>query len=273
MDDGESAAPGTRLQGRRVLVIGAGCAGHGWGNGKAAAVAYAREGAKLCIVDRDDAALKRTLGALRDEGYEAASHVTDITATGAPEGAVAACAAALGGVDVLHNNVGVAVTGGALDTTPEAWDRAMDVNLRAMFLTIQATIPTMLAQGSGAIVNISSMAGLRWNGYAYLGYAVSKAGVNHLTRMVAMEYASRGIRANAVLPGKVMTPMVTQQIASQYEDEAEMARSRARAVPMQRMGSAWDVARAAVFLASDEAAFITGVCLPVDGGAHCAIPQ
>ena len=262
-----------RLAGRKVLVIGAGCAGEGWGNGKASAVAYAREGARIFAVDRDGAALQRTLAALAEEGFDAGSAVCDIAGPDGPTHAVAAAIEGLGGIDVLHNNVGIALPGGILETSPDDWDTVMNVNLRAMFLTIQSSLPHMLAQGHGAIVNVSSMAGLRWNGYGYLGYSVSKAGVNHLTRMVALEYADRGIRANAVMPGKIMTPMVSRQIVPLHRGSEDFEAARARTVPMRRMGTAWDVAMAAVFLASDEASFITGVCLPVDGGAHCAVPQ
>ena len=261
-----------RLEGKTAIVFGAGSVGEGWGNGKACAVAYACEGARVVAVDRDIGAAQATCGHIEAEGGTGLAVQADVTERDQITAAVGVCAEAFGAVDVLHNNVGIVMAGGIAELSLEAWEQSHAVNLRGMLLTCQAVLPGMLERGRGAIVNVSSMASLRWNGYPYVAYSVSKAGVNQLTRSIAMQYADRGIRANAILPGKIDTPHIYQGVAGFYPSRDEMRRARAQAVPMKRMGDAWDVAAAAVFLASDQAKFITGVLLPVDGGAHCAGP-
>jgi NAD(P)-dependent dehydrogenase (short-subunit alcohol dehydrogenase family) len=171
----------------------------------------------------------------------------------------------------LHNNVGINAPGGAAEASEESWRRVLDVNLTSVFLTCKAVLPIMEAQGRGAIVNIASLAAIRWTGYPYVSYYASKAGVCHLTRAIAVEYAARGVRANTILPGIIDTPHVYRQIAGYYGDVEEMRAKRAALVPMKRQGDAWDIAWASVFLASDEAKFITGVELPVDGGHACTV--
>ncbi len=255
-----------RLQGRVALVFGAGCVGPGWGNGNAAAVAYARAGAVVVAVDRDLHAAEATRDLVQAEGGACLALAADVTRSMSVEAAVAATVAAYGRVDVLHNNVGYAGMGGPVELPEEEWDRIVALNLRGVFLACKHALPVMLAQGQGVIVNISSIAAIRWTGYPYAAYYAAKAGVNQLTVSLAMQYAAQGIRANAVMPGLMNTPLIHQQIAGQYADPAEMVRARDAACPMGRMGTGWDVANAAVFLASDEAAYITGVCLPVDGG-------
>lgn len=173
-------------------------------------------------------------------------------------------------IDVLHNNVGMAVVGGPVDLPQSEWENAMQLNVASVFLACKHVLPHMIAQGSGAIVNVSSVASIRWLGYAFVAYSASKAAVNQLTQSVALQYAAHGIRANAILPGLMDTPIARNTlVGTEYRDVDELVAKRAAACPMKRMGDAWDVANASVFLASDEAKYITGVCLPVDGGLTC----
>jgi NAD(P)-dependent dehydrogenase (short-subunit alcohol dehydrogenase family) len=260
-----------RLQDKVALVFGAGSSGPGWGNGKAAAVAYAREGAKVVCLDLSAQAAEETAGIIGGEGFEALPLAVDVTDLGSVTMAVETTVNRFGRIDILHNNVGVTLAGGPVELDEAQFQRALDLNLGSVFRTAKAVLPQMLRQGRGAIVNISSLAAVRWTGYSYFSYYASKAAVNQATVALAMQYAAQGIRANCIMPGMIDTPLIYQQIAAHYGSVEEMVEARSRVVPMGRMGSAWDVARASVFLASDEAEFITGVCLPVDGGQSCAV--
>lgn len=255
-----------RFDGRVVLVFGAGSVGPGWGNGKAAAVQYARDGAIVAAVDIVAAAADETVGIIRGEGGTAHAWRCDVTRRDEIRAVVDEVVARLGRIDVLHNNVGLPAMGTTETLTEAEWDRAMDVNLKSVFLTCQAVLPVMVRQGKGAIVNISSLASVRYTGYPYPAYYASKAALNHLTASIALEYARKGIRANAILPGMMHTPHIHQAIVGQYASAEEMNARRDAATPMGRQGTGWDVARAAAFLASDEADYITGQCLAVDGG-------
>jgi len=257
-----------RLQDRVALVFGAGSVGDGWGNGKAAAVAYARHGARVIAVDRDAAAAQKTRALILEEGGAAIAVAADVTRLDEVQRAVDAALQAYGRVDVLHNNVGITSQGGPVETSEETWDRVMTVNVKSMFLTCKCVLPLMEAQGSGAIVNIGALGGVRWTGYAYCAYAASKGAVNSLTQSIALQYAGRGIRANCILPGVMDTPHIYQQISGFYDSRDQMVEARNRLSPTGRMGDGWDVANAAVFLASDEARYINGVELLVDGGMH-----
>ncbi|TCZ59732.1 SDR family NAD(P)-dependent oxidoreductase [Roseicella aquatilis] len=263
-----------RLAGKAALVFGAGSSGPGWGNGKAAAVAYAREGARVACIDLRAEAAEETAGIIAAEGNAAIALAADVTSLASVEAAVARALAEFGALDLLHNNVGAAIAGGPLDLDEARFQAAMDLNLGSVHRTVRAVLPTMLAQGRGAIVNVSSLAAIRWTGYPYFAYYAAKAAVNQATVAVALQYAAQGIRANCIMPGLIDTPLIHNQIAGHYASKDEMIAARNRMVPMGRMGTAWDVAAAAVFLASDEARFITGVCLPVDGGqsASAAAP-
>ncbi len=258
-----------RLLDKVALVFGAGSIGEGWGNGKAAAVAYAQEGAAVIAVDRDAAAAAQTAAVIAALGGRCRAMAADVTRSAEVARVVADTMAAHGRIDVLHNNVGVAVMGGPVELTEQQWHTALDVNLGGVFLACKHVLPVMLAQGRGAIVNISSVAAIRYTGYPYAAYYAAKAGVNQFTVGLALQYARQGIRANAIMPGLMNTPLIHQQISGQYADAAAMVQARDAACPMGRMGTAWDIAAAAVFLASDEARYITGVCLPVDGGLSC----
>jgi NAD(P)-dependent dehydrogenase (short-subunit alcohol dehydrogenase family) len=247
-----------RLQDKVVAVFGAGSSGDGWSNGKAAAVLYARHGARVFAND-----------VIRAEGGISVAAQADVTKPTDIERVVNDIVARWGRIDVLHNNVGITEMGDPVSASEESWHRVMDVNLTSVFLTCKHVLPHMLSQKSGAIVNISSTASVQINSLPYFSYYASKSGVNHLTRALAVHYAPYGIRANAVLPGVMDTPLIYKQIAGQFQNQEEMIRSRNAASPMGHMGTAWDVAHAALFLASDEAKYITGVCLPVDGGKSC----
>jgi NAD(P)-dependent dehydrogenase (short-subunit alcohol dehydrogenase family) len=260
---------GLRLNGKVAVVFGAGSSGPGWGNGKAAAVAYSREGAAVTCIDIGLPAAEETAGIIAGEGGTALALAADVTSIASIEAAIAAIRSRFGRLDILHNNVGVTLHGGPTEIDEHQFTTAMDINVGSVFRTAKAALPLMLAGGGGAIVNISSLAAIRWTGYPYFAYYAGKAAVNQATVALAMQYARQGIRANCIMPGMIDTPLIYKQISSQYDSVDAMVAARNDAVPIGRMGTAWDVANAAVFLASDEAAFITGVCLPVDGGQSC----
>jgi NAD(P)-dependent dehydrogenase (short-subunit alcohol dehydrogenase family) len=261
----------TKLTDRVALVFGAGSAGPGWGNGKASAVAYARAGARVACIDISRTAAEETAAIIRGEGGRAEAFVCDVTKLMEVEDVIAHAEAALGPIDILHNNVGHARMGGPPDLTEDDWRREMDLNVTGMFLACKVAIPSMRARGRGVITNIGSAAGLRYTGYPYASYYAAKGAVNQFTIGIALQYARDGLRCNAILPGIMDTPLIYQQISAAYASPEEMVRARHEASPTGRMGTAWDVAHAAVFLASDEAAYINGVLLPVDGGltARC----
>jgi NAD(P)-dependent dehydrogenase (short-subunit alcohol dehydrogenase family) len=259
-----------RLVGKVAAVFGAGSSGPGWGNGKAAAVLFAREGAAVVAVDLNPDAAEETRRIIGGEGGVAEAVTADVRHPDAVAEAIARATSRFGRIDILHNNVGVTEMSDLAETSEESWRRVIDVNLTGTFLTCREVIPIMVAQGGGAIVNVSSLASIQVNRYPYLSYMTAKAGLNQFTRGIAVQYAAQGVRANAILPGVMDTPLIYNQIAGSFADREEMLRQRHAASPMGRMGDAWDVAQAAVFLASAESKYITGVCLPVDGGKSCA---
>ena len=258
-----------RLRDKTAIVFGAGSSGPGWSNGKAAAVAYAREGARVACVDLERAAAEETAAVIESAGGTALAIAADVTRPDSVEKAVSATLAAFGRIDILHNNVGATHMGSPVELSEAQFAAAVDLNIGPVFRTAKAVLPAMLRQGGGAIVNISSLAAIRWIGYPYFAYYATKAAVNQATVALAMQYARQGIRANCIMPGLIDTPMIYKQISGEYASVEEMVAARNEAVPLGRMGTAWDIANAAVFLASDEAAFITGVCMPVDGGQSC----
>jgi NAD(P)-dependent dehydrogenase (short-subunit alcohol dehydrogenase family) len=251
-------------------VVGSGSVGPGWGNGKATAVLFAREGAQVFCADLNEAAARETVDIIRREGGAAEAFAADASKSADVSRMIAACLDRYGRVDVLQNNVGIAEVGGVVELPEETWDRVLAVNLKSCFLGMKHVIPVMERQGGGAIVNVSSIASIRYTGVPYASYYASKAAMNHLTRTTAVQYAPRKIRVNAVLPGLMKTPMVEKSVglAQSYAggDTEAMWRARDAQVPMGHMGDAWDVAHAALFLASDEARYITGIELVVDGG-------
>jgi NAD(P)-dependent dehydrogenase (short-subunit alcohol dehydrogenase family) len=257
-----------RLKGKTALVVGAGqTPGETIGNGRAMSILFAREGAQVLCVDRVAERAEETAAMIVAEGGQATAFTANVTKAAEVEAMIAEAKARLGRIDILVNNVGVGGGDGPAHRVEEAaFDRILSVNLKGMWLTIKAAIPTMREQGGGAIVNISSLAGIA--GGNQVAYEVSKAAVNRLTTSVAQSNAAKGIRCNAIMPGLMDTPMAVAGIAqaSGQEQEAVRAARNARVPLGGKMGNAWDTAYAALFLASDDAGFITGAILPVDGG-------
>lgn len=262
---------GQRLKDRVAIVTGAGSVGPGWGNGKATAVLFAREGARVFAVDVNLPAAEETKAIIDGEGGKCTTHRADVSKADEVKAMIERCIDVYGRIDVLHNNVGILQIGGPEEISEEIWDRHFAVNVKSMFLTCKYALPIMVHQGRGAIINISSVASLRYTGYPSASYNASKGAVNQLTQNIAVQYAPKGIRANCILPGLMNTPMIREPLKEVYGSggEVEMVRKRDAMVPMGRMGDAWDVAYAALFLASDEAKYITGAQLAVDGGLTC----
>lgn len=256
-----------RLKGKVVLLTGGGGPEDAWSNGKACAVTYAREGARVLVADRDGDAAEHTASLIRGEGGEAVACTADVSRVEDVARMVAACHAAFGRVDVLHNNVGILAPGGPVDLSLADWQRTVDVNQTSMFLTCKHALPVMLEGGGGAIVNVSSLSGFRWAGVAHVAYATTKAAVVAFTRAVALEYAARGVRANCVVPGLLDTPMVRRPLEGLGAQQAEgIVANRHAASPTGTMGDAFDVAWASVYLASDEARYVNATEIVVDGG-------
>ncbi|RPI03478.1 MAG: glucose 1-dehydrogenase [Zetaproteobacteria bacterium] len=263
---------GQRMQGKAVIVTGAGSVGPGMGNGKASSILYAREGGRVLLVDQSLDAAKETCRLIEADGGTGIPFACDVTSSAEGRRMVEACLAAFGRLDVLHNNVGVTVPGGPVELAEEQWDRLMRINVKSMFLTCKHALPHMERQGGGAIVNIASVNAIRTLPAIAVAYAASKAAVIGLTREIAVQYAAKGIRANAILPGLMDTPMVKAQLTDAYGGDVDaMLARRALLCPTGKQGTAWDTAHAALFLASDEAQYITGTTLVVDGGLTSAI--
>ncbi len=260
-----------RLKDKVAMVVGAGSTlGDTMGNGRAAAILFAREGASVALVDYREDSAQGTKQMIDREGGESFVIQADVTRAEDCKRMADACAERYGRIDVLHNNVGIGGGGGPVELSEEHWDKVVDTNLKSMFLTCKYVLPYMEKQGSGAIVNVSSMAAVRFAPYPMLAYSSSKAGVNAFTRSVAMQYAPQGIRSNCIMPGLINTPMAIEGLSKRLGIEKEdLVRLRDGAVPMKHMGEAWDIAYTALFLASDEAKYITGVIIPVDGGLSC----
>ncbi|MGE3710340.1 MAG: SDR family NAD(P)-dependent oxidoreductase [Hyphomicrobiaceae bacterium] len=260
-----------RLESKVAIVAGAGSIAEGWSNGKATSVLFAREGARVFAVDRDLKAAEETRDIIRSEGGECAAHACDVSVAGQVDGMIGACLAAYGRIDVLFNNVGLQVVGGPLDLSEDDWDRLMTVNVKSMYLTCRAVIPVMIRQGGGSIINNSSTAGIRFT-YANVGYSASKGAVRQLTQNIGVQYASKGIRCNAVLPGYIATPRITDRLKrSNPDDYEDKIRERLMQVPAGRLGTGWDVAYGVLYLASDEASFVNATELVIDGGQTASV--
>ena len=257
-----------RLGGKVALVTGAGSVGHGWGNGRAIAVRFAQEGAHVFGVDREVERMGETAELIAQAGGIFASAACDVTHAASIEAMVAQCMARFGRIDVLVNNVGGSARGGPVEMTEAVWDAQVDHNLKSVFLTCKHVLPHMLAQGGGAIVNLASTSATRWTGAAQIAYASTKAAVMQFTRVLAVQYAGQGIRVNTVVPGQLHTPMVETRLAGQRAggDVEALLRERQARIPLPFMGDGRDTAAAALFLASDEARFVTGTEIVVDGG-------
>lgn len=263
-----------RLAGKVAVVTGAGSSGPGFGTGKATAILFAREGAKVVLVDRDVSRAEETLAIIRSEGGEASVHVADIARAADCEGIVEIAKARYGGLHILVNNVAAGSRGTVVDVSEDDWDRVIEVNLKGTMLTSKYAIPAMIASGGGSIINISSIDAMRAGSGTIApiaSYSASKGAINALTTSMAVHHGRDNIRVNAIAPGFIHTPIASVGMKD------EMRELRRTAGPLGTEGTAWDVAWAAVFLASEEARWITGIILPVDAGllattSLCMVP-
>lgn len=264
------------LTGKVAFVTGIGTVGAGWGNGKATAVLMARQGAKVYGTDINPAAAEDTRAIIEREGSTCAVRACDMTDSAAVKAAVDDCIAKFGRIDILVNNVGGSAPGDPVVMSEEVWDAQLDHNLKTAFLGCKHVLPVMERQGAGAIVNISSVAGFshQVGGRVHVAYSTAKSGLLGFTRSTAIAYVKKGIRCNLVVVGTMHTPLVEERLMKQLgpEQAKDLVARRNAAVPIGRMGDAWDVANAVVFLASDEARYITATQLVVDGGLTAARP-
>jgi len=247
-----------RLAGKVALVTGAGSRGPGIGNGKAAAILFAREGAKVMLIDRFPERAHETADIISSEGYEASVYIADVTKVEDCKAIVDTVVKRYGRLDILHNNVGAESKGSVVDMDLAEWDTIININLKSIVLTSRFAIPQIIKGGGGAIINISSLSALRPRGFTV--YSAAKGGVIALTRAMAETHAKDNVRVNCILPGPVFTPFAVEGITNEIRERRKLA------TPLQAEGTAWDVAWAAVYLASDEARWVTGIVLPVDGG-------
>ena len=263
-----------RLKGKMAIVTGAGnlpgpIDREPIGNGKAAALLYAEEGARVVAVDIEREAAEETKREIEEKGGVCSVFKADVSQARDCNAMAAHCLKVYGQIDILHNNVGIMPPkpGGILELDDEIWDLVMNVNLKSIFHTCRAVIPQMLKQGGGCILNISSIAAVRHGNPKTFIYTVSKSAVNSLTHCMAIELADKGIRVNCIMPGMIDSPTIYHSLPRFYGGDIEkMRKDRDEKVPMKRMGAPWDIARASLFLVSDEAAYITGQILSVDGG-------
>ena len=256
-----------RLENKVAIVTGAGSSGPGVGTGKATAILFAREGAKVLLVDREGDAAAETLAEIEAEGGVAAVFQGDVTRAADCEAMAAAAVAHFGALHILFNNVGISGPGTPTEVDEAVWDKVLEVNLKSMMLTTKYAVPQMIASGGGAIINVSSIVGLRAGSFgASIPYAASKSGVIGLTANMAVHLGRDNIRVNCLAPGHLYTPMVAGRMSEEMRD------LRRRAGPLGTEGNAWDIAWANVFLASDEARWISGAVLPIDAGLLAATP-
>lgn len=256
-----------RLAGKVALVTGAGTKGEGIGNGKACALVYAREGARVLAADIDLEAAEATAMQISAEGGECIAFRADVSRADDCRAMVDACVTRFGAVDVLHNNVGITNSGGPVEYEEAQWDQMMGINAKSVFLTAKFALPHMERQRAGSIVNIASINGVRTIPFPKLAYAASKAAMIAMSREIAIQYAPAGIRSNVVLVGLIKSPIVVQNNTKLYGgDVEEMWRKRDAMCPTGKQGEVWDIASASLFLASDESKYVNGVVLPVDGG-------
>jgi NAD(P)-dependent dehydrogenase (short-subunit alcohol dehydrogenase family) len=264
-----------RLANKIAIVVGAGQGpGEGMGNGRATALRFAQEGAKVLAADRNLDSAQETADMIVKGGGEAVAFEADVAKEATLAAMVADTKGRWGRIDILHYNVGVSISGGdaqPTEITEEAFDRVVAINLRGTVMACKHVLPIMRQQQSGVIINISSMAA--WTDYPFVAYKTTKSAMIAFTEQLAIQNAPYGVRANVILPGLMDTPMaVDTRARTGNRSRAEVAAERDAKVPLRRkMGTAWDVANAALFLASDEANFITGVALPVDGGSSVRV--
>lgn len=259
------------LSGKIALVMGCGAVASGWGNGRATAVLLARQGAKVYGTDLSVDAATETKGLIEAEGGYCVVEACDVTSSAQVERCVQDCLARFGKIDILVNNVGLSQPGGPVDMDESVWDSQIQVNLKGAFLTMKHVIPAMVKQGGGSIINVASVAGLRYVGKPQVAYAAAKAGLMHLGHTTAVIHAADKVRVNTVVPGLMHTPLI-EGLAAKYAkgDTEGFIAHRNNQVPMQHMGTGWDTANAVVFLAADESRYITGTEIVVDGGLVAA---
>jgi NAD(P)-dependent dehydrogenase (short-subunit alcohol dehydrogenase family) len=262
-----------RLKDKVAVAFGAGSCGPGWGNGKAAAVAYAREGARVIAVDIDLDKSAETKDIIQSEQGECLAVAGDVTVAADIDKVIKVTLQEYGTIDILHYNVGIGSFKSPTELSEDDWDRVIDTNLKGLFLACKRILPIMEDQRSGVITAISSVAGLAVGPIPYVSYYASKAGLNHFIRAIAVAYAAKGIRANTIAPGLIHTPLLYKEpgFVEHYGSPEALVEARDAMSPTGKMGDAWDIANAAVFLASSEASYINGVVLPVDGGLSCRL--
>ncbi|WP_348643153.1 SDR family oxidoreductase [Mesorhizobium sp. B2-4-13] len=256
------------MENKVAFITGAGSVGDGIGNGRAAALLFAREGASVFATDINNDAVRVTCEAIRAEGNRCEAVDCDVTSSADIKRAVETCVSRFGRIDVLHNNVGGSAPGDPVSMPEETWSAQIAMNLTSVFLTCKHVLPVMLAVGAGSIVNVSSVAGVRYLGHDLIAYAAAKSALMKFSQGVAARYARDNIRSNCVIPGLMHTPLVEVRLAQQYAggDASALIARRNAQVPMGRMGDCWDIAYAALYLASDEAKYVTGAEILVDGG-------
>jgi len=258
-----------RLNGRIVLILGAGTSAPGVSIGKASSLAMSRAGASVAALDFNLSAAQEVTHEIEALGGKAIAYEADVANFDAMQSAVTRVMQDFGRIDVLQINAGIGRVGGPDETSLEDWDRIQKVNVESILIAAKLVAPLMVKQGSGSIIGVSSVAGMRYLGYPHLAYSVTKAAVTHFIKMLAQQYAADGIRANTIVPGLIDTPRIQKNVAKVFDANADMdntRRARDQQVPMGRMGSPWEVASVATFLASDDASYITGTEIVVDGG-------
>ncbi|UCH50389.1 MAG: SDR family oxidoreductase [Chloroflexota bacterium] len=268
---------GGRVRGKVAIVTGAGSIGAGVGNGKASAILYAREGARVMLADYNLEAAEETKKVIDKEGGDCIAFRVDVTKADDCRDMAEKCIQTYGKIDILHNNVGTVEWGNPVEMSEEIWDKVLNINLKSMFLTCKFVLPYMEKQGSGSIVNISSAAGVRGGPSPSPAYSASKAGVIGFTRQVAVEYAAKGIRVNAIVPGYMLTPLQEFLYRKHYGTNVDILKEELKrrdvTVPLGRHGEGWDTGYLALFLASDESKYITGETMVVDGGLTMSVPR
>ncbi|MCC7425521.1 MAG: SDR family oxidoreductase [Alphaproteobacteria bacterium] len=257
-----------RLAGSVAIVMGAGSCAPGWGNGRATAVLFAREGARLVAVDKDPDALAETVRLVEAEGHGCTAETLDVRDEDAVADLVRRCIAVHGGVDVLHFNVGLGMPGAVTEISTADFRAQLDLNLVSLFIACRAVLPGMVERGRGVITAVGSTSGMRHPGHDHVGYSVSKAGMIQLMRQIAVCYGPHGIRANTLVPGLMATPLIEHRVAKHGKrgSLADLQETARRRVPLGHRGDGWDVAYAALYLASQEAKYVNGTELVVDGG-------
>lgn len=261
------------LTGKIALIMGCGAVAQGWGNGRASAVLMARQGAEVFGTDLNIENARETARLIEEEGKVATVTHCDCTNADSVAKAVAACMETYGRIDILMNNVGMSQPGSPVDMAEDVWDSQVEINLKGAFLACKHVIPIMQAQGGGSIINVSSVAGMRYVGKPQVAYSAAKAGLIQFTKATAVIYAAQGVRLNCVVPGLMQTPLLDNLVQKYAKDDPEaFLTRRSNQVPMKYMGSGWDTAHAALFLASDESRYITGTEIVVDGGLTASTP-